>query len=256
MAASGPRRSLPVNPYASRPVEAWLDDLRSATGTEARYRAFVAVTELIEPSALLPVILSTLGDDDGDLRAASATWLARGLQQGKIPRQVDAAPQVQSRLLPLLNDSDPDVQLAAARALSWMTPQPASLSSVVLQLLERDDSQATSHAVLAELCGRIRGIEAEAVVHLKRLITAEQADVREAAAGALAVLGNHAGEALHELVAALDDEEPLVRELAATALGQLHPLDESTRKALDQTTRDEDPEVAAAARRSLNPTNH
>lgn len=245
------KRSLPINPYAQRSSEAWLAELRTATATEARYRAFVAVTELLEPAALLPVVLNTLKDTDGDLRATAATWLARGLQQGKIPRHVEESPQVQDGLLPLLSDVDPDVQLSAVRALSWLLPQPANLAAVVLQLLDREDTQPTSLAVLAEVCGRVPDVGAAGIKHLQRLIAAEQAEVREAAAGALAASGRAAQGALHELVAALEDEEPLVRELAAVALGHLHPWDTTTRAAVEQACADEDAEVAAAARRSL-----
>lgn len=245
------KRSLPINPYAQRPVQEWIADLRSATSTEVRYRAFVAVTELLDSEALLPLVLETLSDGDGDLRATAATWLARSLQQGRLPRQVEAFPKVQEVLLPLLNDVDPDVQLSAARALSWLLPQPSSLAPVVLRLLDRDDTQPTSHAVLAELCGRIPDVGAEGVRHLQRLLVAEQAEVREAAAGALAASGRVAIGALSELVAALEDEEPLVREHAAFALGHLHPWDEVTRTALELACSDEDTEVAAAARRSL-----
>ena len=53
------------------------------------------------------------------------------------------------------------------------------------------------------------------------------------------------------LAAALDDEEPVVREQSAIALGKLPALTESSREALKGAINDEDEGVATAARLAL-----
>jgi HEAT repeat protein len=53
------------------------------------------------------------------------------------------------------------------------------------------------------------------------------------------------------LIAALDDEEPLVREFAARALGQHDDVDDAVRIALQAACTDDDAIVAAAAQEAL-----
>ncbi len=243
-------RRVPVNPYASEPLEVWLDRLRGGASVDERFRGFLAVTSLMSPTDALPAVLATLTDAAGDLRAAAANWIGNAVQRAKLSGQTSATAQVIERLTPLLHDADPDVQLSSARALSWLIPGSPDLLQVVTDLLAREDSQPTSLAVLAEICGRVPQAGRDNLSRLRQLLGAEQAEVRESAAQALVKLGIAAAPAIEELVAALEDEDPLVREAAAIALGQVGPLPASALTALQAAATDEDPGVAAAARHS------
>jgi HEAT repeat protein len=79
----------------------------------------------------------------------------------------------------------------------------------------------------------------------------DSAEVRESAAQALATLGSRSSSAVAELIAALDDEEPLVREFAARALGQHDSINDAARIALQAACADDDAIVAAAAQEAL-----
>ncbi len=244
-------RKLPANPYASQPVEAWLIQLQSSAGLEERYRAFIAVTELLEPARVLDVACQTLADPAGDLRAAAATWIAVALQRQRLLLDAAGTEAVTAALSPLLQDGDPDVQLAAARGLGSLAPQLPALVLTLVTLIDRDDSQPTSQAVLADLCGRVPAVGVQCLTRLRQWLSADQADVREATAAALVRLGAVAVAAIPELVVALDDEEPFVRESAAVALGQVGPLPIDAIEALRVAAADEDEIVAQAAQRSL-----
>lgn len=245
-----PRR-LPANPYASQPAETWLAQLRSNAGLEERYRAFVALTELLEPARLLDVVCQTLADPAGDLRAAAASWIAVSLRRQRLILDAAAIDAVTAALTPLLDDCDPDVQLAAARGLAYLAPQLPALVSTLISLMERGDLQPTSQTLLAELCGQVPNVGNQCTTQLRQWLSAEQADVREASAAALVRLGATAVGAIPELVIALEDEEPLVRESAAIALGQVGPLPVDAVEALRDAATDEDEIVAQAAQRSL-----
>ncbi|OYW24962.1 MAG: hypothetical protein B7Z55_00690 [Planctomycetales bacterium 12-60-4] len=242
---------MPANPYAAHPVETWLARLQSSAGLEERYRAFVAVTELLEPEQAFEVVRQTLADRDGDLRAAAANWIALGVQRQRLALDDSATAALTTALSARLDDDDPDVQLAAARGLGWLAPQSPELSAAIVRLVERDDSHPTSQVALAELCGRVSSAAEPCLPWLRRWLSAEQADVREAAAVALARLGTTAAAAMPELVTALEDDEPFVRESAAVALGQLRPLPTEAVEALRIAAADEDEIVARAAQVSL-----
>lgn len=246
-------RELPLNPYAARSVAEWRPLMGSAASIEERYRAFVALTELLPPLDVLSDVISLLTSPDAELQATAANWLGRQLVRspGLIP--VEQAEQVAAALQPLLTSDDPDVQLAAVRAMCRIDTEVSSLHTTLNALLARDDIQPTSQVVLAEVCGVLIGQAAVTVPTLRKWLSAEQADVREATAAALFLLGTAAGAAVAELTTALEDEEPLVREYAAKALGNLGPLPVATIEALQAACEDEDELVAAAAKASMIP---
>lgn len=246
-------RDLPLNPYATRSVTEWRSVLESAAAIEDRYRAFVALTELLPPGDVLSDVTSLLQSTDPELQATAANWLGRQLarSQGVIPKE--QVEPITSALLPLLASEDPDVQLAAVRAMCRIDIASSELATALGMLLSRDDIQPTSQVVLAEVCGILKDQAAVTLPTLRRWLSAEQADVREATAAALLNLGDSARPAHEELITALDDVEPLVRESAAKALGNIGPLPPSTIEALQAACDDEDELVAAAAKASLTP---
>ncbi len=250
MAGAPDRRRLPVNPYSSQPVAAWQEQLKSGRSLEDRYRAFVALTELQETAETLHLLPEVLQDAAGDLRAAAANWVAVGLSRQRITVEAATTGTLVPALIPLLQDADPDVQLAAVRALSHLQPELPELVVVITTLLNRDDIQPTSQVILAEVCGRLPSLWEACLPRLRQFLSADQGDVREAAAIAISRMGTQARPALPELTTALDDEEPVVRESAAIALGQLAPLPPEAKTALQSATEDEDEGVAEAAKRS------
>jgi HEAT repeat protein len=244
-------RPLPHNPFAGTPVEEWLTALFSAGHLDNRYRAWSAVTTLLSPTEAFPHGLRLLGDPEAELRAAAGHWLAKIVERLAIDRTDDRAAELREPLTRLLDDTDPDVRLAAAEAaVAWRLVTP-DVSRTVLSLLCDPATEATSLAALARLMGRMPDAAAEAVPRLAELLPRDSAEVREAAAMALAALGDHSGPAASALVTALDDEEPLVREFAARALGQHAAVDDAMRHALQAATSDEDVVVAAAAQEAL-----
>lgn len=249
MAASPQRRSL-RSPFADEPVEIWITRLQQAPSIEERCRAFMAVTTQLEPAAALEHVLRTLDDASGELRAAALNWIANAAQRRWLEPAVLNTEAITAHLPARLRDDDPDVQLAAARACSWLAPSAPELREVAATLWAREDLHPGSQVTLANLCARLPDIGASSLLHLRPLLGAEQSEVREAVAEAFSKLGAEARPALDELVTALDDEEPLVREAAAIALGNLCPLQEPALRALEQALSDEDQLVAAAARQS------
>lgn len=248
---AGARRSIPLNPYASETVETWRERLARETGLENRYRAFVALTQLQPPAQAWPDVATALKDSEGDIKAASAYWLATGLERHTFTTNdvpVELITALEGRVL----DEDPDVQLAAANALSWLKPTSPSLVPLIVGLLQRDDLLPGSQSLLAQLCGRLPAAGTQALDRLRAFLqSAEQAEVREAAAQALVRLGPVALPALPELLQGTTDEEPLVRELSAVALGQLGQSTVEVLSALEVAAADEDTQVAEAAQKAL-----
>jgi HEAT repeat protein len=155
-----------------------------------------------------------------------------------------------------LDDADPDVQLEAAWGVAASNPQLPRFAAVVRQLLAHDEIPPITQAALAELCGCLSHLSEFAAESLKRWLTTGTAEVREAAATALAQWGATASVAEAELAAALDDEEPIVREQAARALGHLTAIAPDTRAALRVTMADADAAVANAAQLALQRHQH
>lgn len=240
-----------VRLFSDRPLEHWLRQFQTPGPLEDRYRAFVAITTLADTPAAWDIVAAALHDSENDIRAAAANWLAVGLRRQRLAESQTELVGLIPALTALLNDPDPDVGLAAAHALGFLSPDSDDLSAAIIHLFGRDDIQPTSQSLLAELCGRVPTAGGACVHQLKTLLQAEQADVREAAALAFTRLGSLTSQAIPELTTALDDEEPLVRESAAIALRSAGHLPPETISALTQASQDEDTDVAKAATETL-----
>jgi hypothetical protein len=246
------RRELPLNPYAAEPLEVWEARLLAPGDSEPRFLAWQAITQLATAETTATHALRLLDDDDAELRAAAARWFSSAIRAGRLDGELAAQrAAIQSGLQSRLEDADPDVQLEAARGLVRLLPELPLLADVVCGLLAREETQATTQAALAEICGWLPTFAARTLPTLARWLAAESAELREATATALARLGALCVPLEAALAAALDDEEPVVREQAALALGALPALTADSRAALQLATQDEDAGVAAAAERAL-----
>ncbi len=244
------RRSLAVNPYACESVETWLSRLEFAPSLEDRFQAFTALSQLQPPGAICELAARLLADREPELRAAAAHWIAGACDRGRLS-PTDVPADLAGKLTARLTESDPEVQLACLRALSRLGAPAAALEPVITRLIGSDAAEPTSIVMLAELCRRVPDAGRRNLAALRRWLVAEQADVREGAALSLLGLGADGVDALPEWLQAIDDEEPLVRETAARALGRFVATHPEVRAALDGAVTDADPGVAAAAREAL-----
>jgi len=249
--ASSPRE-LPLNPYAVEPLATWETRLAEPGTSETRFRAFDAIAHLATPPETCSHALRLLDDSDAELRAAAARWLSTAIRSNLLESEL--SPQAQTvfdRLQERLGDSDPDVRLEAARGLVWIAPESPQLEVAICGLLELEGTPSSTLAALAEVCGRLPHLSERLSPYLRTSLTSHAAEVREAAATAFARWGARACAAETELAAALEDEEPIVREQAAVALGQLDCAQAATLAVLREAASDEDSGVAAAAQAAL-----
>ena len=161
------------------------------------------------PAATLPVLLETLGADDGDLRWAAASIVMR------LP---DRAALVGS-LLALVTSGNAAQRKMALYCLRDLEARTPEVEQAVLRALgDADrDVRLAAIATLARLaCGR--GAAAERLVHA--LETGDER-VRRAAAAALGALGERSASVLAALRAAGASPDPSLRRAAEGALRQL-----------------------------------
>ena len=162
------------------------------------------------PAASLPVLLETLGADDGDLR-----WAAAGIV---VRLQHERAALVESlrALVASGNAAQRKMALYCLRDLEARTP---AVEQAVLHALgdANRDVRLAAVATLARLA-RDRGAAAAKLVHA--LETGDER-VRRAAAAALGSLGERSGPVLAALGAASASPDPSLRRAAKGALRQL-----------------------------------
>jgi len=164
----------------------------------------------VPPQALLPVLVETLGVDDGDLRWAAATVLVgfqnhgevigvlRGLLQAgnaaqrKMAlyclRDLDVrAPDLDEALVRLLDDEDRDVQLAAISSLARLATDRAGAAARLMRALDARDPRLRRAAAagLGTLGERSESVRAA----LDRATASPDASLARAAVGALRQLG-------------------------------------------------------------------
>jgi HEAT repeat protein len=247
-----PRRQLPTNMYADVPVSEWRRRFDSAATLEERYRAFTALSTLLSAQEFLRLAIATLSDRVGDLRAAAAHGIAGRLERLSVS-VADLGDDLQTKLHAGLQDPDPDVRLGILRALAAGPGFDAAAERVLDDLIVAADGQPPALVSLADLCRRIPGAAVRHLDELRQWLLADLAELREAASGALLTTGPAISTALPELLIAIDDEEPLVREQAAHGLGMCQPISDDIRRALELATQDEDPGVAQAARQARQP---
>jgi len=161
------------------------------------------------PPATLPVLLETLGADDGDLRWAAAGIVVRLHERAALVESLRA-------LVASGNAAQRKMALYCLRDLEARTP--AVEQAVLHALGDADrDVRLAAVATLARLA-RDRGAAAAKLVHA--LETGDER-VRRAAAAALGALGERSAPVLAALGAASASPDPSLRRAAEGALRQL-----------------------------------
>ena len=158
------------------------------------------------PAATLPVLLETLGADDGDLRWAAADIVVRlrdratlveslralagsgNAAQRKMAlyclRDLDArTPEVEQAVLRALGDDDHDVRLAAVATLARLASDRAAAAERLVHALERGDERLRRAAAAA--LGILRERSAPVVAALRAAAASPDPSLRRAAEGAL-----------------------------------------------------------------------
>ncbi len=141
-----------------------------------------------------------------------------------------------------LHDDDAEVRIALVNTLSAM--QPLSRDAALALVAVLGDPEPKVRATAAH---GLRGVQLndEAVEALRTMLKGDDAPCRSEAAAALGPGGPRAAVAVSDLIRALADAEPHVRENAATALGGLR--EKSAVEALTPLLKDPDASVQQAA---------
>ncbi len=189
------------------PVQTTLVATLQSSSVRQRWGAAYALSLLGAPPAeAVPVLLETLGSDDGDMRWAAADILVRmhgargpldqlqALLRADNPLQRKMAayclrdlgtcsPAIEHALLETLDDADTGVQLAAMSSLARLTRDRQTVAQRLVAFLESDNAR-----------------------------------LRRAAAATLGVLGERSEPVLAALRAAADDPDASLQRAAARAL--------------------------------------
>ncbi len=233
-------------PFSDRPLSAWIEELQHAESSDDRYRALLAVNALGESLDAMQWCRHSLDDVDSGVRAMAAKqlgeWKRRALE-------CEMWLEVGAELAERLNDPDPDVRFEAARAVGRVNPQLTLAHDILISMLDDEGTQPLMTAVIVSALGERQDSDADAMIpRYRKMLRHSQAEVRENVSAVVAGLGLTAAGLVVELVAALNDDEPIVRENAAVALGGSGVNTPQVLAALSTTTRDEDEGVAVAAR--------
>ena len=239
-----------ISPFSERSLIEWIGLLQRATSADERYRALLAVKSLGSLDDAVTWSRHSLRDADSSVRALAAKQLG---EWKRLPAS-DAAPwnEIAVELTDRLADSDIDVRFEAARALGRIRSDDESSKGVLLSLLDDEGIQPLMTASIVTALGERSDVDlARLAPRYGRLLSHEQAEVRESVSAAVAAWNQQAASLIEPLLIALDDEEPLVREHAALALGRAGVASEAIVAALQTASTDEDEVVAEAARDSL-----
>ncbi len=192
------------------PVRAAIEPVLSAPALRTRFGGAYALSLLgTTPAACVPVLLETLGADDGDLRWAAATMLLpfgapalldplRGLARTGNPaqrkmalyclRDVEPAPTgIDPDLTAALADAEPSVRLAAMAALARLGRDRAAVARSLMPLL--DDPDLGVRRAAAATLGRLGAADGDVRAALARAAAGDDPPLARAAAAALTRLG-------------------------------------------------------------------
>lgn len=239
-----------VSPFSGRSLDEWIDVLQQATLPDERYRALLAVKSLSSLDEAIAWSRHSLDDADSAVRALSAKQLGelRRLSTGEVVPWAEVAAEISERL----SDSDIDVRFEAARALGRIRPGDESSMGVLMSLLDEEGIPPMMIAAVVSALGEQADVDlATLAARYEAFLSHEQAEVRESASAAVAAWGPQAALLVDPLVIALDDEEPLVRECAALALGRANVASQEIIAALRTAAADEDEVVARTASEAL-----
>jgi HEAT repeat protein/serine phosphatase RsbU (regulator of sigma subunit) len=229
-----------IGPRAKKAIPALLRNLNDRDddqSSEVRAAAADALGDLGPSAVVITALKEALKDDAFPVRVAVVGALAKARTQA-------------TTYLPLLaerlRDNDRSVRLEVAEDLASLGPAAAGAVPQLIQLLEDDDL-------------RLRGYVVNALVHIGKPAVGQLRDVLkqnhgvrcESAASILGQMGADAGEAVPDLMAALQvADEPYLRRAAVEALGFLDVRDAAPAipflRQLVEHTKTDDPVHAAA----------
>jgi HEAT repeat protein len=237
------------SPFAKRSAEEWINVLQQSASADDRYRALLGVNSTGSPQQALEWSARSLGDADSGVRALAAKQLRELKSRSSDQSSTENWSKASTSLQQCLNDEDPDVRFEAARTLTQVAPECAAARNVLLALLDDEGTQPLMLAVVVTAVGERLDLSPELMLsRFQRLLAHPQAEVRENSSAIVCQWGTRAAPLVEELITALDDDEPIVRENAAIALGACGVTSEQMLKALEIAATDEDEGVAAAAR--------
>ena len=132
-----------------------------------------------------------------------------------------------------VDDANPQVSIAAVRALTRVDPHAFQLVQAYLEQLLRSDDPEVRHATVSAIS--FFGSSAQAMTpQIVALLTDDTPGVRRAAACALGSLEARNAVAIEALIVSLQDEDAQVSASAALSLGMLTPDSEVAAESLAQ----------------------
>lgn len=236
--------------FSKRPLAAWIEDLQRASSPDDRYRALLAVNAVGTVSDAVHWCRHGLQDTDSGVRALASKQLGEWKRRGD-SSAIDASTwdQIGAALAGCLRDEDPDVRFEAARALGAIHPLLPEANKVLLSFLVDEGTQPLMIAVVVTALGEHAEAATDVLIPRFRILLAHvQAEIRENVSAVIARSHRIAAALASELVLALDDDEPIVRENAAIGLGLSGSASADVLSALATAGQDEDEGVAEAAR--------
>ena len=237
--------------FSKRPLAEWVEDLQRASSPDDRYRALLAINSVGKPTDAMHWCRQALQDTDSGVRALAAKQLGEWKRRGDSATAVDASTwdQIGAALAGCLRDEDPDVRFEAARALGAIQPLLPEANAVLLSFLDDEGTQPLMIAVVVTALGEYAEAAPDVLLpRLRTLLAHSQAEIRENVSAVIARSQRIAAALASELVLALDDDEPIVRENAAVGLGLSGNVSTDVMSALATAGQDEDEGVADAAR--------
>jgi HEAT repeat protein len=191
-------------------------------------------TQLVRPDGQVGVLVDDLVHGSSEERVRAAGDLASMGSRG-----ASAAPY----LIQALENDEPDVRSASARAMSFVQAEPAPVVEALAQAMEQDTDDEVAQAA----CQALGRIGAPAVDRLMSAFETGRTRTRMLAAQALGIMGSEGAPASKILTYGLRDVDRKVRAAAAKALGRAGLEDSKAVQPLVRALEDEDPGVRAAA---------
>lgn len=167
-------------------------------------------------------ILSGMRADDEQIRLSATAGLEQALKEDLEAGCIDWAPvvgQTLPALITAIGDKHKGVQVHAANCLEFLAYQSADVVPAIREAMAGSDPWRAWGAAL--VCARMGYWFPEMGQALRGAMGAADRDVRWAAAGHSLQLGRNHPPAVANVVATLEDANPLARKMAAYCLGAM-----------------------------------
>jgi HEAT repeat protein len=195
--------------FAGRPTRYWAKSLQAGPARQAESLAALEQGKAAAVPVLVAILNGTSPAPDAEMRCTAAEVLAK--------IGPDAA-EAGSAVLAGLSDPDSHLQAVCALALPKLEVPAKTAVPLLIPLLK-----TTNAVVAAKELSRYRAAAAPAVPDLVTLLKDQRqtSEARWNAARTLAKIGPDAVGGLDALIESLDDEEWIIREHSAEAIGDL-----------------------------------